>query len=248
MNIHEQLKQETRFKPSNTTNFNGFDEVVETSGLVMNDARKRMAQHERVLFGFIGAESVDQMQDLQDEIATMQNSELVPYMHRESDGLVHLGDTGCYLLAEHQRGDLLLLGGRNNHFLGFLSLRKDGSDNQYSLGRTSEVLGKRAFEGPNGSEIVIFKDSTHNDVLPGRMFFTEHSTDLQSIMITPDNRPQGIDISLKLTGKQRYETNTRGGSFGDTYSRPDLNKGINFTQSSNPKHHYDISAMICGYD
>jgi len=256
--IQDKLNSTLGFQKTGTTYFDkeaGFDAVIKNSGVIMNDDRLRMAKNENVLFGFIGAESINYMERLQGLIGTMSNKDLANLLKRNTDGLVYFGDTGCYFLHEqlqfYSDKSPLLLAGYNQNRLGFVSIRKDGTNNTYDLGKTSLVLGKRAFSsGEKQSSILITKDDISNDVFPGRLYLGDNKLDVEEIIINTDNsNSSNPEIDLKLTGEARQTYSaTRGCNLGESFSKDYATKSKEFIQSQNPEHFYDFKAFLKGFN
>lgn len=250
--INSEIQEAISLKKTGKTFFDAeedFANLINKSGVQMTGDRQRMALHEKVLFALIAAPSVQHLEHLQEQVRNLSNAELTALFHDEGD-LVYIGTTDCYFMSEEQEGEKLYIGGFTGDYVGFFSIRKNRTSAAYHLGDTSTVFGEPAFQtDENHGGVLITKDSTTNDVLCGRLFIHADRLDVQSIIISKGISESKPDIDLKLTGKQRVKRShiqSRGIGPGDNFSKPHEAREIDFIQSTDPEHHYDITGYIVG--
>ena len=112
------------------------------------------------------------------------------------------------------------------------------------------MRGKPIFTASNGGPVII-SGKTTVDVIPGRLHLKDHSTDLQSVLITDEDN--GLDISLQLTGEYRHQPSVQQGTVGsrgvqdhETYTSDYVASTTEWRDSNDPKHHYNLDFKVAG--
>lgn len=247
----EKEKQSFDFRRSDDTVFsNGSfrDFLEQRVGAVMNSPRERMLEYENTFFGFLGAPSVKAMEKAGKvlEQATLED------LRRYTENPISIAGTGCYFVEEQGVGSGLIALAKKGDLFGFISIRDPNkSRGVYSLGRTSTANKKPLFRSYPHQDTILVDEKNVVDVMPGRMYVKCDGVDLQTLKI--DNKDsQSFDISLKLTGPFRRcaglrpRFGSRGVSDGETYHSDYVAGVMDWTDSDDPRHHYDLDVKVIG--
>lgn len=248
----EEGKKDFDFKRSDDTVFsNGSfrDFLEQRVGAVMNNPRERMLEYENSFFGFIGAKSVKAME----KAGTVLEQATLEDLEKYTKDPTSIAGTGCYFVEEQGVGKGLIALAKKGDLFGFISIRDPNkSRGVYSLGRTSTANGKPLFRSYPQEDAILVDEKNVVDMLPGRMYIKCDGIDLQTLRID-DKDSQPFDISLKLTGPYRRYADlrprkgrSRGVSDGETYHSDYVAGVMDWRDSDDPRHHYDLDVKVVG--
>ena len=231
-----------------------FNQLVDKLGVCKTEDRTRMIQNEGVLCHFVGSRDHRNIQKLQDMIGNATNSEILQQLWKNSqDNLMYIGSSDCYVIPEKQKGDFLFFGGYNQDYLGFVSLRKDGTENKYSL-LDSQIMGERLLTSliPGCKpDIFLVVGNVRNDIFAGKTDFYANGTSTTPIRINKDNRinKDSPHIHLNMLGEHR-KPKMRGGypDYSETYHTPGNSYIGEFDRSDDSNYMYQITGFVGGFD
>lgn len=237
-------------RPSNRRTLNPqFTDLLHHLPIQFTDARQRMLKNEHAFFGFLEAESMQDMQDLYERLSHASLEELQNYVGSYAG--VFRGSNVRILPEKINADGQIVVEPYVAKRLGFISIRDPNKPKQpYALGVTSCLGNGDKLFMSEGGEGVVIDGETSVDIICGRLFLKHTGTEFQEIVVNDLVGPKN-DIALRLTGAYRQpRVNsvglTRGVQSGDIYENDHVARMSDFRPSHDTQHHYDLDVVVRG--